>query len=159
MKIQIEKKIEIVNFICALISTNKSVRQIFRDNKIEIKRQTFFEWIKINKDFSDQYVRACEDREDAILDEIMEIADDNTKDFKTLENGATVLDVEHIQRSRLRIDVRKWDLSKKNPKKYGDRHIIEGDKENPLIPAIDLSKISSEILEQIANAYNIEEKD
>ena len=32
-----------------------------------------------------------------------------------------VLNGEHIQRSRLRVDTRKWYLSKLNPKKYGDK--------------------------------------
>ena len=42
------------------------------------------------------------------------------------ENG------EHISRSRLRIDARKWMAGKLRPKKYGERHIVAGDDESPL---------------------------
>ncbi len=35
------------------------------------------------------------------------------------------LNGEHVQRSRLRVDTRKWFLSKLAPKRYGDRQAVE----------------------------------
>ena len=36
------------------------------------------------------------------------------------------LNGEHVQRSKLRVDTRKWYLSKILPKKYGDKINVEG---------------------------------
>jgi hypothetical protein len=44
--------------------------------------------------------------------------------------GDTVIEVvntEHIQRSRLRVDARKWIASKLKPKKYGDKMDVTSD--------------------------------
>jgi len=73
---------------------------------------------------------------DALAEEILEISDDGSNDWmeRKRQDGSveTVLNSEHINRSRLRVDSRKWLLSKMAPKKYGDRIEIAGDKENPL---------------------------
>ena len=57
--------------------------------------------------------------------EILEIADDASRDTKivTNKNGSTseVADHEWINRSKLRVDARKSLKSKIAPKKYGDR--------------------------------------
>ncbi len=54
---------------------------------------------------------------DAIAEETFEISDDKDDDPAS---------------RRVRVDTRKWLLSKLAPKKYGDRIEIAGDKENPL---------------------------
>jgi hypothetical protein len=55
-----------------------------------------------------------------MADELLEIADDATNDFVERQNkdGHTskVFDAEHVQRSRLRVEARKWLLSKALPK-------------------------------------------
>ena len=57
---------------------------------------------------------------------MLEIADNSTNDWmeRRREDGTvvTVLNGEHVQRSRLRIDTRKWLLAKLQPKKYG-KHV------------------------------------
>jgi hypothetical protein len=55
-----------------------------------------------------------------IADELLEIADDGSNDWMEREKGGYELNAEHIQRSRARIDTRKWLLSKMLPKVYGD---------------------------------------
>lgn len=58
-------------------------------------------------------------------DEILTIADDSSQDvvIRQLPDGTTerVVNHEHINRSKLRIDSRKWVLSKLLPSKFGDR--------------------------------------
>lgn len=87
--------------------------------------ETFFKWIDEDLEKAKQYARACEARADFIFEEIIEIADDGRNDFMTKMIGEDleieVLNSEHIQRSRLRVDARKWIASKLNPKKYGDK--------------------------------------
>ncbi len=73
-------------------------------------------------------------------DDLLEIADDGRNDWVEKRNaqgeviGWTV-NGEHIQRSRARIDTRKWLMSKRAPKKYGDRieTTLVGDPEKPAV--------------------------
>src|SRR5260370_2842775 len=73
------------------------------------------------RDFRDQYARAREEQADKLFREIIEIADDASGDYVTTSDGKTIVDHEHIQRSRLRVDARKWAAARLAPKKYGDR--------------------------------------
>jgi hypothetical protein len=78
----------------------------------------FFEIVK-DENKQKQYARACEERADLIADEVFDIADN--KDSITNEKLLIKDDNVKVQRDRLRVDSRKWLLSKLNPKKYGDK--------------------------------------
>jgi hypothetical protein len=41
--------------------------------------------------------------------------------WASTSDGKTIVDHENIQRSRLRVDARKWAAARLAPKKYGDR--------------------------------------
>ena len=86
---------------------------------------TFYEWIDSDKTKAKRYARACEDRTEKLVDEIIEISDNSTGDNKTMEDGTEVPDHEWIARSRLRVDSRKWLASRLHPKKYGDKQYID----------------------------------
>jgi hypothetical protein len=60
-----------------------------------------------------------------MADEVVDISDDARNDFVEREDASRVANQEHIQRSRLRVDTRKWLLSKCLPKIYGDRPVLE----------------------------------
>lgn len=115
-----KKKTELFNKIIAKIYEGKSVRQALKEEG-KPSHSTFFTWLDSDESKQDHYTRACEYRADSIFDEILTIADDGSSDFKVLPNGETVSDHENIQRSRLRIDARKWALGKMSPKKYSDK--------------------------------------
>lgn len=56
-------------------------------------------------------------------DELNEIADDGRNDWMTIKRGGEDVEVpnnEVLQRSRLRVDTRKWIMSKILPKRYAD---------------------------------------
>lgn len=78
----------------------------------------------------DQYARAKEESADSLADEILDIADNATNDWMKRNHGEDdpgwVANGENIQRSRVRIDTRKWIASKLKPKKYGDKMAIGG---------------------------------
>lgn len=83
-------------------------------------------WVRQFPEFRQRYVQARESLLEHWAEEITEIADDGSNDWmeRRGEEGAPagwVANGEHIQRSRLRVDTRKWLLSKLAPKKYGDR--------------------------------------
>lgn len=72
-----------------------------------------------------------------MADELLEVADDARNDWMERhgeEDAGWVVNGEHIQRSRLRVDTRKWMLSKALPKVFGDKVTQEhiGDPERPV---------------------------
>lgn len=91
---------------------------------------TVFKWLRENEKFSQQYAHAKAEASDALFDEIQDIADDGTNDWmeKRDAEGAVIgwqQNGEALQRSRLRVDTRKWMMSKMKPKKYGERQVVE----------------------------------
>lgn len=120
---------EIADAICSRLANGESLRGICRDEEMP-GSTTVFNWLAGSDPaftaFREQYARAREIQADALVDEILEISDDGTNDWMVRENkdGENVgwtLNGEHVQRSRLRVDSRKWFASKVAPKKYGDR--------------------------------------
>lgn len=87
---------------------------------------TVFLWLKQQDGFSEQYARACEDRAHALAEEALEIADDPAGDVVVVDGVEKVCN-ENVQRSRLRVDTRKWFASKLFPRRYGDKIAVGGD--------------------------------
>jgi len=106
--------------ICDRIKQGESLRAVLRNENMPSSR-TFFKWIQSDSEKVKQYAYVCEQRADAIFEEIIEIADNSANDTKVLMDGKVVTDNDVVQRSRLRIDARKWMLGKLNPTKYGDK--------------------------------------
>ena len=136
-----EKKQSTVQFILTELSTGKSLRQILDNNDELPARKTFYEWLANDKELSNHYANTCELRADIIFDEMIDIADDTSNDTIYSESGEKV-NSEWINRSRLRIDTRKWILSKMNPKKYGDKTDITTNGKDVNIPLIEWVKSS-----------------
>ena len=111
--------------ICSLIAEGKSVRAIAK-LKDQPSEATIYNWLVAHPEFLEKYTRAREQQAEVYAQEIIDIADDSTGDMTVdPETGAERLNSEHVQRSKLRIDARKWAASKLQPKKYGDRTAID----------------------------------
>ena len=117
-----EEKEKAVRHICNEMSKGNSLRQILSTEREDWlpHRDTFLEWVREDDQYSDQYARAREARADFIFEEIFDIADDQEDDVKTVQ-GKEIVNHNVINRSKLRVDARKWALSKMLPKKYGDK--------------------------------------
>lgn len=94
--------------------------------EMQIDRTTIHLWASDPKhDFFDKYARGRNYQADTYADEIIEIADDAKFDWveRQTKSGEvmTVADFEHIQRSRLRVDARKWIAAKLAPRKYSEK--------------------------------------
>ena len=114
---------EIADRICDGLSEGKSLRTVCLADDMPDKA-TVFRWLRTQKEFCDQYTRAKQEGADALADEVQDIADDGRNDWMEIEkNGGlvVVLDREHVERSKLRIETRKWIMAKMKPKKYGDK--------------------------------------
>lgn len=85
---------------------------------------TFRFWCDSDPDLSARYARAREDRADVIFEEMIDIADNASNDWMERQgekSAGWVLNGDHVQRSKLMIDTRKWMLAKMQPKKYGEK--------------------------------------
>lgn len=117
---------ELATEICNRIALGESVRSIVRDAHMP-SSSTIFRWLldETKKPFWEQYEKARNIQAELMFEELLEIADDGSNDWIERENkdGSTynVIYHEHVQRSRLRVDTRKWYLSKVLPKKFGDK--------------------------------------
>jgi hypothetical protein len=116
---------QIIDEICKAISTSSKSTKTICDSDIRFPDYfTFYHWLgNADKKYDyarQQYARAKDAQADFIVEEIMEISDDGSKDtiktpFGTIENK------EVTNRSRLRVDSRKWVAAHLKPKKYGDK--------------------------------------
>jgi len=135
---------EIANTICGRLAEGESLRAICETDGLPDK-STVFRWLASNLAFRDQYARARELQAETLVDEILEISDDGRNDYMTSmgegeETLAYRLNGEHVQRSRLRVDSRKWFASKVAPRKYGDRIQLANDPTDPIVPVLNVTK-------------------
>lgn len=128
---------ELAATICYRLAHGESLRGICKDDDMP-DAATIYRWLasadELYKGFCEQYARARDAQADFYAEEIIEISDNGTNDWmerrSEAEKGAGVntgwvLNGEHVQRSRLRVDARKWFASKVAPKKYGDKFMNE----------------------------------
>lgn len=92
---------------------------------------TIMEWRFVHSEFSDQYKKAKIQQADVLAEDILDIADDSTWDEIETEHGIK-MNSEYVARSRLRVEARKWHLSKLLPKVYGER--VQNDTNVTFIP-------------------------
>lgn len=115
---------ELADRVCTRLAEGQTLNEICRADDTPSK-QTVTQWVLKDVDgFADRYAQAREAGYHVMADEVLEIADDGRNDWME-RNGKDdegwQLNGEHFQRSRLRVDSRKWMLSKVLPKIYGDR--------------------------------------
>ena len=112
--------------ILSEIEEGSSLRSILKREEMP-NQNTFFEWIREDESKSKQYAYSCNIRQEVKFQEIQDIADDDTGIYYFDDFGNKKVDSGAIQRKRLQIDSRKWQLSKENPKKYGDKLDVVSD--------------------------------
>lgn len=130
---------ELFDTICERIADGESLRTICSDAQMPNKA-TVFRWLAGNAALGDQYARAREAQADALVDEMLDIADDARNDWmerRGEDDAGYIANGEHIQRSKLRIDARKWIAGKMRPKVYGDRIEVEAKNFNVTIKGDD----------------------
>jgi hypothetical protein len=94
------------------IAHGKSLSQVLRDDQREIDYNDFYRWIKKDPTRRQLFDEAQEMRTEFMAGEIIEIADADDS-------------LEDVNRSRLKIDTRKWLMGAHNRKKYGATTSIE----------------------------------
>ena len=125
--------------LCRWMAEGKSLRS-WCEEPNNPSRMTVSRWLldPDRESFRDQYAKAREEQADVMFEELLEIADDGRNDWMERYGrdgeSYTVENREAINRSRLRVDTRKWILARMTPRKYGERTAVDvgGQADNPL---------------------------
>lgn len=144
-KPRIVKTDDILEQIFERVAKGESLNRICSEPDMPA-RKSFYEWVAEDETVLRRYEFAMLMRADTYAEETIEIADDSTFDTRIDDEGREITNHEVINRSRLRVDARKWYASKLAPKKYGDRVVNEhqgGDPDKPILQNITVSFIPS----------------
>ena len=107
----------LADVICKRISEGESLRAICRDAGMP-SEGTVRGWAREDRDgFGSRYRLARELQLDHWADVIIDIADEADRDPRDRQ---------------VRIEVRKWVMSKLAPRRYGDRLLVTGEAESPI---------------------------
>ena len=120
---------ELADRVCEQIAMGYSMRTVCKADDMPAI-STLFKWIREKPEFSKQYTKATEERTEAMSEDILDIADDGTNDLMRIQKGNEHYEIENKEvtnRSRLRVDTRKWLMSKMKPRKYGDKIDVMSD--------------------------------
>ena len=119
---------EVADQICRDLAHGKTLKETCRQDGMP-PESTVRLWALDDVDgFAARYARAREIGYHSMADELLEISDDARNDWmerNAEENAGWEANGEHLQRSRLRVDTRKWMLAKALPKIYGEKQQVE----------------------------------
>ena len=100
---------EIADILCEEIAQGAALYRLCETRDDFPTARTVYNWLENVPEFFRKYARARERQQDFEADHIIAIADEATD----------------ANLARLRVDARKWRMSKLAPKKYGDRVELE----------------------------------
>lgn len=151
---------EVIERIISGLSEGTPLRELCRQDKMPNWR-TVYDWISEDADLAARIAHAREVGYDAIAEDILDIADDGTNDWveRKRQDGSTdtVLDGEHVQRSKLRIETRLKLLAKWSPKKYGDKQTVDvGNKDGEALK-VDSNVDTVALTLQLAEALRVKD--
>lgn len=115
--------LELITELCNRIaSSERGLVIICKEDDDMPGYQTVFRWLadESKPEFRELYARAKEQQAELIANNTLKISDDDSNDTLPGEYG-DVPNSAAVQRSKLRVDTRKWLLSKLAPKVYGDK--------------------------------------
>ena len=132
-----KQKDKIFESICIRVIEGEAVINILKESGMPSTR-TFWKWLKEDEEKVKQYAHAKELMAEYLFDEMLQIADTTEEGTttKVTDRGTEITTGDMIMHRRLKVDTRKWYLSKLNPKKYSDKLQVDTTefKEQPLFP-------------------------
>lgn len=156
---------DVFDTICERIAKGESLRKITLDDDMP-SATAVDKWLVKDDTEGDgklvvQYARARERQADHYVEEIVDIADETSHDKYVDEQGNERTNSEVVQRSRLRIDARKWVAGKMRPKKYGEKIIQEhtdtdGGSIKPEIDVVELARRTAFMLREASEQVDAE---
>lgn len=120
-----EERKAILDEICERVMNLEAVRNILKDKHMPAF-PTLIEWLDADEEKAKQYARAIQLRADVRFENIANIVNEDCRMPIYNEAGEVVgykTDAAKVQHQRLKFDAERWQASKENSKKYGDRII------------------------------------
>jgi hypothetical protein len=114
----------LADLICTRIALGNSLRKVcLADDMPDIT--TIIRWTRENKEFCQQYDRACVDRGNHLAEEALEIADQTPETEPVRDKDGEIIDMRlhsaYVSWQKNRVDARRWFASKMSPKRFGDK--------------------------------------
>jgi hypothetical protein len=106
--------------VLELLPQGWTVRRILAEPGMCSMSYFFAELLPKDKQFQEQYARAMDLRNDHWADELIDIADDGSDNWFETKFGPK-FNKEAAERSKIRIEARKWLMGKSQPQKYGEK--------------------------------------
>lgn len=137
--------------VCRRLIDGESLRSICGTPGMP-NRATIFRWLADDPEFARGYSAAREMQMTFLLEETLDIADDGTRDKVVDDDGTERVDHDAINRSRLRVDTRKWLAAKLAPKKYGEAMLLKqadanGDPLKPPMTSVEIATRLASLLQ------------
>lgn len=130
--------------ICDAVATSTyGLKRILAENPHFPSQDTIRRWRLKIPAFGIMYADAKRIQAELLAEELIDIADDGSNDYYVDGKGNEQVDFENIQRSRLRVDTRKWLAGKLASKLYGEKQVIENHNVTHEQSLADLDKSSS----------------
>lgn len=129
-KKQVRYSEAVADEICERLSNGESLLSICKDGHMP-DQGSVYRWIAKYEEFATKYVRAREAQAEFLVDELVAIADNLEED---------------VQRSKLRLETRRWIAEKLRPKKYGPKVELAGE----IGHKVSIGELSDEELAEIA---------
>lgn len=110
--------------VCAIVESGRFLAPVLAE--MGIRASTFYYWLDQEPGRRDRYQFARDHGEEMIAASAIEIADDARNDYmeklgRDGQPAGYVLNGEHVQRSKLRMDARLRTLPMFNPKRWGPK--------------------------------------
>ena len=113
----------ILSMLCDYVSEGTPL--LHACDTLGLNVRTVYGWIERDAEFRADMEAARAIGYDRIAEDILRIADDISGDEATDGRGNRKMDAEFVQRSRVKIDARRWLLSKWHRNRYGDKLEVE----------------------------------
>jgi len=141
---------ELAAEICERLATGEPLAQICRDAHMPAF-QKVYEWMGRDQDLSGAIARAREIGYDKMAEEVLQIADTPMMgQIQTMDDkGSTIRTEDMLGHRKLQIETRLKLLAKWNPKKYGDRTVLAGDAQMPVVVQSEATEELKEILKNL----------
>lgn len=138
---------ELADTICERLAGGECLTAICKSPGMPV-RETVWTWRQKHPDFDNAYARARQLQMECWEEQLLEISDDGTNDFMTIHRKdgeeVEVENKEVVNRSRLRVDTRKWLMARIHAQKYGDKieQTLKGDKDAPVTFTIAIDRVN-----------------
>jgi hypothetical protein len=113
----------IIDAVLDAVASGRTVTAACKQNLIDPAK--LHSWVMRDPLLQERYDEARKIQAEVMLDEMIEISNDGANDTYIDARGVARTDFDVVQRSRLRLEQRRWQMSKVNPHRFGDKLAVD----------------------------------